>query len=235
MNSIPEVAFRNGFHQKVHDDMARECKAMLDARPTCEFEELEEGKTYLFKPSYGTAWVLIVVTQTTPKRRQALASINHRDPTRIYKGNYYGKFIELDTDLITLVGITHSMIVTAAVAAGLQIPPEVRRQYPALFIEIPERFANGRYSAVERVTHSLTPPPFARGPVTPASIDAWIAEAHESIASLRCERTRRVALNPATAPDYDQYLIDYRNDIDFYRWLRNLVDTGGVFYIPAED
>ena len=83
------------------------------------------------------------------------------------------------------------------------------------------------------MTQSLTPPAFAKAPVSVADIDKWIAAAHESIATLRCERTRRVALNPDTAGDYDQYLAGYRDDIDFYRWLRRLVDVGGVFHISA--
>jgi hypothetical protein len=232
-NGIPEVAFRKGFHRMVANDMARECRAMLDAGPTCDFEGLEAGKSYCYKASGGTM-SLVVVGQTTPKRRQAVASVNQREPRRIYKGDYhYGKFIELDADLRALTGINHEMIVTAAVAAGMEVPPEVRRQYPALFVGIPERFANGRHPAAERVTQSLAPPMFSKGPVSVTDIDAWIATAHESIASLRCERTRRVALNPDTAPDYDQYLDGYRNDIDYYRWLRKLVDVGGVFHVTA--
>jgi hypothetical protein len=232
-NGIPEVAFRKGFHRMVANDMARECRAMLDACPTCEFAGLEAGKSYCCKPSYGTP-SLVVVGEVTPKRTQAVASVNNGEPRRIYKGAYHGAtFIELDADLRTLTGVTHEMIVAGAVAAGMELPPEVRRQYPALFVEIPERFSNGRHTAVERVTQSLTPPMFAPVPVSAADIDAWIAAAHESIASLRCERTRRVALNPDTAPDYDQYLDGYRDDIDYYRWLRKLVDVGGVFHVPV--
>ena len=93
-----EVAFRKGFHRMTANDMARECRAMLDACPTCEFEGLEAGKTYAFKPSYGTPQ-LVTVGQTTPKRRQAVASVNQGAPRRIYKGDYYGSFIELDADL----------------------------------------------------------------------------------------------------------------------------------------
>jgi hypothetical protein len=225
------------------NDMAREFRAMLDARPTCEFEGLEAGKSYCYKPSYGTP-ALVQVGQTTAKKRQAVASVNQGEPRRIYKGNYYGKFIEFDADLCALIGITHEMIVSAAADRAMNtpakdwdesmgIPPEVRREYPALFCEIPERFANGRFSAVERVTQSLTPPQFAKAAVTVADIDAWIATAHASIATLRCERTRRVAVNPDTAPDYDQYIKGHIDDIDFYRWLRRLVDVGGIFHIPG--
>ncbi len=98
MSTVPEVAFRKGFHRMVANDMARECRAMLDACPTCEFEGLEAGKSYCYKPSYGTP-AFVVVGQTTPKRRQAIASVNQGEPRRIYKGDYYGSFIELDADL----------------------------------------------------------------------------------------------------------------------------------------
>ena len=232
-NLLPEVALRKGFHRVVANDMARQCRAMLEACPTCRFEGLEAGKSYCYKPSYGEMR-LIVVGEVSPKRAKATVSINGSTPVAIYRGSFSGgTFIELSADLRALTGITHEMIVSAAVVAKLDVPPKVRRQYPALFVEIPERFANGRYSAAERVTQSLTPPMFAKAAVSVADVDQWIATAHKSIASTRCERTRQVALNSDTAPDYDQYLDGYRDDIDFYRWLRRLVDVAGVFYIPV--
>ena len=96
-----DVALRKGFHKMIAYDMARECHAMLDACPTCQFEGLEAGKSYCYKPSYGTP-ALVVVGQTTPKRRQAVASVNQGEPRRIYKGDYYGNFIELGADLRAL-------------------------------------------------------------------------------------------------------------------------------------
>ena len=149
---------------------------------------------------------------------------------RIYRGSYPGRFIELDADLLVLSGVSHEEIVKAAVAAGLEVPPEVRRQYPALFVTIPERFANGHHSAVERVTQALATA-FRKEPINVKDVDGWIDEAHKQIASLRCERTRTVALNPDTAQDYDRYIVDHRADIDFYRWLRKLVDVDGVFHV----
>ena len=229
-----DVALRKGFHRMVANDMARECRAMLDACSTCQFEGVEAGKSYCYKPSYGTP-ALVVVGEVTPKRTQAVASVNGGEPRRIYKGSYNcGTFIGLDGDLRALTGITHEMIVKAAIDAGLEVPPEVRRQYPALFIEIPERFATGRFSGVERVKQALQPASFSTAAVSVADVDAFIEHAHYLIATMRCERTRRVALNPDMAVDYDRYLSDSLNDIDFYRWLRNLVDVGGVFHISAQ-
>ena len=55
----------------------------------------------------------------TPKRTQAVASINRGEPRRIFKGSYYGTFVELDADLRALTGITHEMVVNAAVMPAL--------------------------------------------------------------------------------------------------------------------
>ena len=227
-----DVALRKGFQKMIANDMARECRAVLDACPTCEFEGLEAGKSYCYKPSYGTP-ALVVVGQTTPKRRQAVASVNQGEPRRIYKGDYYGNFIELDADLRALTGITHEAIVKTALDVGLDVPPIVRREYPDLFVEIPERFANGRFSAAERVKQALQPAPFQREPVSVADVDKFIEHTHYLMATMRCERTRRTALNPDMAVDYDRYLKDNLDDIDFYRWLRRLIDLGGVFHVPA--
>ena len=135
-----DVALRKGFHKLAAYDMARECRAILDAHPTCEFVGLEPGKTYCYKPSYGNRFELLTIGEVTPKRTQAVASVDGGAPRRIYKGSYSGTFVELDADLRALAGITHEAVVKAAVDAGLDVPPIVRRQYPGLFVEIPERF-----------------------------------------------------------------------------------------------
>ena len=228
-----DVALRKGFHKLAAYDMARECRAMLDARPTRDFAGLEPGKTYCYKPPYGNRFELLTIGEVTPKRTQAVASVDGGAPRRIYKGSYSGTFVELDADLRALTGITHEMIVKAAVDAGLDVPPIVRREYPGLFVEIAERFANGRFSAVERVKQSLLPAPFQREPVSVADVDQFIEHAHWHLDTLRCERTRRGALNPDMGADYDRMAEGHVNDIDFYRWLRRLMDVGGVFHIPA--
>ena len=228
-----DVALRKGFHKLTAYDMARQCRAMLDARPACEFAGLEPGKTYVYKPPYGERFELLTIGEVTPKRTQAVASVDRREPRRIYKGSYTGTFCELDADLIALAGIQHETVVAAAVGTGLDVPPEVRREYPALFVEIPERFASGHFSAVERVKQALKPAPFQREPVSVADVDQFIERAHWHLDTLRCERTRRGALNPDMGADYDRMAEGHVNDIDFYRWLRRLMDVGGVFHIPA--
>lgn len=229
-----EVALRKGFHTMVANDMARQCRAMLDGQPTCDFAGLEPGKTYCFKPSYGTRYELLTIGEVSPKRTQAVASVDNGEPRRIYRGSYPGTFIELDADLRALSGITHEAIVSAAVAANRKVPPLVRRHYPGLFIEIPDRFAQDNITATQRVTNALSPSWVASDrTVTPATVDAQIEEAHAQIATLQDTRCQAVALNPDVAPDYDRYIEGHRNDIDFYRWLRRQVDKGGVFHVSA--
>jgi hypothetical protein len=233
INPVPEVAFRKGFHQMVHNEMARECQAMLAACPSCEFEGLEAGKSYCYKPSYGEMR-LIVVGEVSPKRAKATVSINGSSLVAIYRGNFHGTFIELSADLRALTGITHEMIVAAAVAAKLDVPPLIRRQYPDLFVEIPERFAQPRHSAAERVKNALNPAWVLRTePVGPVTLDGQIEEAHRQIAILQDTRCQAVVANPDIDTDYDRYIAEHRADIDFYRWLRRQVDIGGVFYIPV--
>ena len=233
MSTGIDVALRKGFHKLTAYDMAAKCRAMLDARPTREFVALEPGKTYCYKPPYGNRFELVTVGEVTPKRTQAVASVDGREPRRIYKGSYTGTFVELDADLVALAGITHEIVVKAAVDAGLDVPPVVRREYPGLFVEIPDRFANSRFSAVERVKQALLPAPFQREPVSVADVDKFIEQAHYLLATARCERTRRAALNPDMGQDYDRMAKDHIDDIDFYRWLRRQIDVGGVFHIPA--
>ena len=230
-----DVALRMGFHAMPAYDMSVKCRAMLDARPTCDFAGLEPGKTYVYKPPYGSM-ALVTVGEVTPKRTQAVASVNGSGACRIYRGSYTGPFSELDADLIALSPIKHEEAVKAALERGLAVPAEVRRQYPALFVEIPERFAQEpRHTAAERVKNALNPDWVLRTePVGPATFDRQIEEAHQQIAILQDTRVQAVVANPDTSADYDQYIAGHRADIDFYRWLRRLVDVGGVFYIPAE-
>lgn len=229
-----EVALRKGFHKMLAYDMGVKCRKLLDARPTCEFAALEPGKTYVYKTYNGNCREVFTVGEVTPKRTQAVVGVNG-SARRVYKGSYDGTFIELDADLIALADVKHEEVVKAALDAGLDVPPEVRREYPALFVDIPERFAQPpRHSAAERVKNALSDSWLRRAnPVSPATLDVQIEEAHRQIAILQDTRCQAVVANPDTAGDYDRYLAEHRADIDFYRWLRRLVDVNGIFHLPA--
>ena len=75
---------------------------MLDSRPTCGFADVQPGKTYVYKTPYGNHMEMLTVGEVTPKRTQAVASVNGNGPRRVYKGSYEGTFSELDADLVAL-------------------------------------------------------------------------------------------------------------------------------------
>jgi hypothetical protein len=226
------VALQKGYHKLTAHDLALVCKALLDARLHCDFKGLEAGKTYYYKRTSYDGDQLVTVGEVTPKRAQATVSVNHQEPRRIHKGSYPGTFIELDEDLIALAGVTHEAMVKAAVERKLNVPPLVRREYPHLFVEIPKRFATGRFSAIERVKDSLHPM-FSMGPVSIADVDKFIEQAHFYITSARCEQTRRTALNSDLFGDYDRLIGGNLDDIDYYRWLRRQIDVGGPLHVPS--
>lgn len=229
-----DVALRKGFHKLTAYDMANKCRTMLEKCPTCRFTDLQPGKTYLYKAPYGGHMEMLTVGEVTRKRTQAVVGVNG-SARRVYRGAYEGTFCELTADLVALSPVKHEEVVKAAVDSGLDVPPVVRREYPHLFVEIPERFAQEpRHSAAERVKNALSDSWLRRtSPVSTATLDAQIEEAHRQIAILQDTRCQAVAANPDTAGDYDRYLAEHRADIDFYRWLRRLVDVGGVLYLPS--
>ena len=84
--------------------------------------------------------------QTTPKKRQAVASVNKGAPQRIYKGDYSYKFVELDATLLALADVKHEEIVKSAVDAGLD----------------PGLFTSGAVLALKSIVFSRTDSHFAR-------------------------------------------------------------------------
>ena len=73
-----DVALRMGFHKMLAYDMSVKCRKLLDARPTCEFADLQPGKTYIYKPPYGNGMEMLTVGEVTPKRTQAVVSVKRQ-------------------------------------------------------------------------------------------------------------------------------------------------------------
>ena len=100
-----DVALRLGFHKMAANDMARKCRAMLDACPHCEFDGLG-GRARATATSRPTARPDACGNrgndpEAAPRPSPALT----RGTPCIYKGYYGGTFIELDADLRALTGI----------------------------------------------------------------------------------------------------------------------------------
>jgi hypothetical protein len=238
---VPKVAFTLGLHEMTSFDMGRKIRAMIDARPSCGFGGLRPGHTYFYGKDHYNGPRVFRMGEMTPKRTQATVSFYPDGiATRVYAGNFRGvTFLELDDDLVSLTPVSHEMVITEAIARSLPVPPRVRCEYPQLFIEVPERFARTdgpehmRHTAGERVRDCLKPY-FSLRVIGPDTVHRWIEEAHRDIARLLCERTRRVAINPAVAEDYDRHIKVDHDNIDFYRWLLPHVSPGGAFHIPDQ-
>lgn len=70
--------------------------------------------------------------------------------------------------------------------------------------------------------------------VTAETIDEIIKREHIEIKVLGEQRVRAIILNPKVAADYDRYVQDHVDSIDFYRWLQPHVSPDGVFYMESK-
>jgi len=234
------LAHSLGLHALTRNTMATRLRDMLAACPTVEFSGLESGGVYAYKTYHG--YQQIAVGRITPSGTQAEVSINGSMATRIRASGFRDKFIKLSPELITLSDASHAEIVGSAHNMGLLIPPQVRREHPDLFVTVPERFAIPDHTdslkkatAVDRLKDSLSESYFRRPcAVGVQQVDEWIEEAHHRIARGQNHANMLVGTNPDLLADIDRALAEQWNNIDFYRWLRPLVDVGGVFYIPPE-
>ena len=162
-NTVPEVAFRKGFHRLTAYDMNCQCRAALKTCPACEFEGLQAGKAYYYKPSNGRGAACRreandAQRPASRRQRQSRGAATH------LQGRLLRRFIGTGRRSPRLDWRDARNDRCRRRGRGNLTSAEVRREYPALFVEIPERFANGQFSAVERVTQSLAPPPFSKAP-----------------------------------------------------------------------
>jgi hypothetical protein len=242
---VPEVVLTWGWHRLVPDEVTRDMKARLLARPTRGFTELEVGHIYYRGPRYqGGGDDVWEVLRGVPSRRQwVVRRPSGGDEFRVYLGDYRGAtFVDLDADLVSVLGVTAREAVIEAVVCGLEVPPRVRCCHPGVFVAIPERFRTGTGdwgSPEQRVKDCLRPcsrwESAHPGPTGVVRVHAWIDEAHRDIEALTCGRTRSAVDNPPLVPDYDRRIKDAWGNIEFYRWLEPLVGPAGVFFVEAED
>lgn len=238
------VAIGLGSHQRTRAEMARDLCDRLAARPQVRFAEIVAGRLYSYTSYSGSEHSEILgVLAVAPAGGQARVVRYDKESTpsrehKIYKGTYSGTFTELDAVLAAHLGLTHRDVVKAAAARGLDVPARVRCEHPGLFLDIPERFACGAEwnarTAAERVREHLAMDwgkSWPRRPVSAEAVDLWIAEAHRRLTHSRSEAVRRVAMNRDTREDYDRVEEEFRDLVDFYRWLRPHVSPGGVFYV----
>jgi hypothetical protein len=236
------VWISSGYHRLTGFELGCVLRERIEAIPAQGFADLQAGETYIYRSGYGRGdGTVYVVLGVAPKRGQARVVL-HNDrggEFKIYKGSSGGVFRRLDAHLIAMLGVDHARVVGDAVARGLDVPPSVRREHPAMFIEIPERFAKPEEwdakTPNDRVRKALTSHGFGGAPPDAKAVDVWIEQAHRDLVRFRDEGVRRVAVNPETAAEYERAEAEFHELIDFYRWIRPLVEPGGVFFVEQAD
>lgn len=239
-----EAVLARTYHRYTAFEMAEDLRAALAACPKRIWCEMRLGYTYLRK-LYSNAQEVFRLVNFTPLKSQATVfrrtSTGGERSEKIYRGAYASAdLIELSPALITLLGVSHRDVLAAAITHGFlhEIPSIVRREEPDLFVPIPERFnteaisRSNKRGGAERLRSSLCPQ--WGFPVTPATIEDVIDSTHEQIAAYQEEKFRATKLNPKLAADYDRYIADAQETIDWYRWVQTTVEEGGVFYADAD-
>src|SRR5574340_388738 len=183
------IALGLGLHNLTTQEWSDYMRGRVEACFKRSFTDLVTG-TYIYKN--GNRSDLLTVDRVMPQRTQAIVRVNNHTK-RVYKTAYPGVFYELDTELHSLVTVQHEEIIKAAVNQGIDVTPKVRREYPHLFVMIPERFAQAQCTAAERVTRALNETWVRRDhPLCAADLEAQIEEAHKQIAVLQDTRVQAV-------------------------------------------
>lgn len=215
----------HSFHVKTAYEMATAIKALIDSCPVTVFSELETGKQYHYKN--GSGETVVSVERMLPSRKMAdVLFYGEAQPRRITPTRYYGTFRELSDEVKPWLGVTHEAVIDAAITEGREVPARVRVHYPDKFVELPERFS------VQQLRDTIRP---QWGKVVTATVvDEMIEQRHQQIRKVDEQLPKVVALSPDHVKDYERYIANWTTDLDFYRWLRPLVDTGGVFDLNGE-
>ena len=236
--SPPEIAFKWRYHEMTSREMGADLRKRIEKIPAQTFADMQVGATYLYRPGYGSDQVFVCLN-VTPSRKQAdVRNLNKNGSVdfRIHSASYRGTFLKLTPNGISkLLGVTHVSIVKEALLRKFDVPVPVRREYPHLFADIPERFERNlncetKADRVRRACESH----FGKTN-TVADFEAIIVSHHKSIRELIEESVRMIYLNPKLESDYRTYINDHKDSIDFYRWLIPYVSPGGVFCVEKEN
>jgi hypothetical protein len=236
------------FHEGTSEAMGRACRDLLDACGVVGSGILEEGKTYYRQSATSERSRAFTVIKVTPSRAQIVV----RDPldgseSRLYQGSLRGATLrELSPVLVSLLGVTHEAIVREAARRGLGVAPAARREYPDLVVDVPGglrlRDRDRRPGAPpddglawlrEALRTNLWAGMREPGDLTAATVDGWIEQAHRDLARIVDEGVRRRAAGADTDGDFIRYEREYLDRIERWRWLRPLLEPGGVFHVES--
>lgn len=236
------------FHQDTSASMTRVLRDLLDACPERDGKALSPGQTYYQPQGSGRSRVFTVV-RSTASRAQVIVRIHGEDAEkRLFQGDMRGaSFRELSPLLVSLLGVTHEDVVRAAIQEGLQVAPQARREYPDLFVDVPERV---REYDVHRLPSATADDGLGwlrkalqtnfwagmrdPGDLTAGTVDGWIEQAHRDLSRIVDEGARRRAAGADMEDDFLRYERRYLDQIERWRWLRPLLEPGGVFHVAKD-
>lgn len=214
---------------KLHEKTPFECgeffKNLIQNKPEKQFSELTPNEAVYYKDYNGER--IFVICRLTPSGKMAEVIQYFNESTfKITKNQFPGIFkvlwnpsvrTEEDDWLISMLGVTHEKIVESAVSEAIEIPARVRSYYPQYFIEIPERFP------IDKVKNFLKPY-FGKYPDV-VHVKECIESCHRQIKKLTADMHKAVVLNPNTKENWDRYIQDNIDEIDFYKWIEPYVKT----------
>lgn len=159
---ILDHAIEQDHHTRTPRKFGRKVRERMKSLPSTTvkgedgFSKLEEGQTYIAHTSSHRGaysahkYRVLTLQRITPKGTQAVVFDElEGQETRLYEGKERETtFYANDGQTAQLARKEHSEVVEHAVLTGHDIPPNVRRHHPGLFIRIPKRYEAKRVRKV---------------------------------------------------------------------------------------
>jgi hypothetical protein len=177
---------------------------------------------------------VILVRRVTPKGTQAVTyQYTRAREKRLYEGKERRSvFYPVGPRLLAALGHTHREVVREAMAIGRDIPPEIRRHHPDLFISVPDEYETvGGRDLIDRLVGRGSR---MDGAATPERIDRWAASVREDMQKHRAymaERNRD--LDPQEVAWIGKSFEEGQRLLQFYGWLKDQVSPGAPLYVPG--
>lgn len=202
---------------------------LLESNPEIRFENLTPG-TYWYKGhSVDYSRIARIHSLSAAKKKASMTIVGRtlafggETAHDEYKGSWHGPFHPIDEDTVELARAKHEDLVKAAPIKS--VPGSVRREYPALFVDIPTKWTAREVSDVLNGFRRV---------IGPDDIKRCLESVHESIRAHDKSATNMICLATKygqTQEESDKARASLLDRLDFYLWLLPHVSPNGVFAI----
>jgi hypothetical protein len=219
-----EYALQLGAHALTRGEYKTLLLDIVLKSASVRFAALESGHIYFYNRS-GRERNIYRIGEISPKRKKCQLAVFGGLAQEAFASSLPGEFHEIAPRDAELATLQHLDIVIAAKKAALEIPPQVRREYPQLFVMIPSGFK------AEDVASILT---------------GWKKFTNDSVPDLITETLRQIVHHDRSAAplavfcsaglgkDVNAARESLLNRLAFYRWLEPRCAPGGVFHVPVK-